>query len=243
LRIDGSTVDTEVSMKLEHLAKRAAYSLATFFIGLVAVWFATWSRNPASYESAGRHGLQDQLTFRPQIKPENENSGGMNTLTDVKSQSLDKEWRLVRRHLDKLFSIDVPIKFRKPDDHADVDGGFFMDDSININYDYWLYQDTPNFMRDINGKYSKKPDLRCIQHGRDVRTSRIILQGRLAYVQQCRLPSEHLHYVIYLTMPKAKVRDVDEWGNGVFNLDVSFNDRKLFPIAKRIIYSLRFERK
>jgi hypothetical protein len=227
-------------MKLDDLTKYALCVLATCFIGLVAVWFAVWLSTPARLDSDVLHVSPEPFSSGPIIKPDNDPS---NNLIDVKSQPLDKQWKLVRRHLDELFSIDVPTKFRKPDDHADVDGGFFMDDSININYDYWLYQDTPNFMRDSNGKYSKKPDLPCLQHGRDVRTSRIIVNGRLGYVQRCQFPNDQLHCFYYLTIPRAKVRDGNIWGTGVFSLSVSFNDRKLMPVARRIINSLRFERK
>jgi hypothetical protein len=162
----------------------------------------------------------------------------------VSGQHRGREWKLVRRHLDEMFTIDVPAKFKKPDTHADVNGGFFLDDSISIDYDYWQYAGTPNFLRDRNGKYSKKPDLACSGQGRNVLTTRKMFGQRLGYVQQCRLvnPNNGFHYLYWLTMPKAKVREVDTWGDGVFNLSISFNDRKLLPLARKIIYSLRFDR-
>lgn len=165
--------------------------------------------------------------------------------TETSSYGDRSKWKLIRRHLDGQFSIEIPQKFREPDRPADVDGGFFLDDTMSINYNYWKFANTPFCMRDSLGRYSKRPNLVCSRYGIGTRTFRTVLNNRAAFIQECRFedPSDNFSYLYYATFPHTMVRDDDVWGKGVFNIEISYNDPKLREVAERIIKSLRFDRK
>ena len=59
-----------------------------------------------------------------------------------------KEWRLVRRHRDQLFSDGLAAKFKKLDRPADVYGGFFLEGSISVDYNYLGNLNTPKTTKD-----------------------------------------------------------------------------------------------
>ena len=216
-------------------------SIATFVIGIVSVTlFSIRTTGGPIRDLVPRNA--DLPLIQNLVVP-----GTLPAPTDIdrRKKFTGDELKLIRRHLDGQFSIEVPKIFQKPERPADVDGGYFYDNRLNINYNYWTYPDTPNFLRDRNGHYSKKPNLGCSENGVISLTATIILSGRRAYVQECRFqdPSDGFRYLYYVTFPKTEVNDCCGWGVGVFNIGVSYNDPKLRRVTKRIVESLRFDKK
>jgi hypothetical protein len=126
---------------------------------------------------------------------------------------------------------------------ADVDGGFYLMDEFEIKYDYWTYDNTPNFLRDINGNYSQRPMLACSTKAKDTKTSWTRIDGRRAIIQNCsdRNQPSGSHSVYYVTFPKLKVDNGQEMENGMFNLTVTYRDLRYRAVAERIVRSLDFQ--
>lgn len=149
---------------------------------------------------------------------------------------------LKRENPDGWFSLLIPTTTGKMMRHADVDGGFYLTDKLEINFDYWTYKNTPNFMRDSNGDYAKGPLSACSSRAQHTRSSWTRIDGKKAFIQTCfdGKAQRGPHYVYYVTLPGLRIYDGEALRNGVFNLTVTYTDWRDQPLAERIVYSLNF---
>ena len=147
---------------------------------------------------------------------------------------------LVRRNPDGWFTVSLPKVLATVERHADVDGGFYASDILEINYDYWTYANTPKWLR---GKYAKSLLLACSGKSNHIRTLRTRIDGNRAVVQHCSETDERkgFRYIYYVTFPKLKIFDGEKFRYGMFNFTVECKLRRYSTIAKRIIHSLDFE--
>ncbi len=90
--------------------------------------------------------------------------------------------KLNRRNPDGWFSLRVPKIMGKVERHADVDGGFYIADALEIDYDYWTYENTPNWFR---RQYAKPLMLACSTKSKNTRTLRTKIDGKRAIIQRC----------------------------------------------------------
>lgn len=150
---------------------------------------------------------------------------------------------LTRRNPDGWFSLLVPTNMGPIGRHADVDGGFYSTPRLEIDFDYWPYDGTPNFLRGPGGLYSKAPILACSKSSKHGYTKRLSVAGERAIIQKCLQRSKAGHqkysYLYYITFPKIKVRD---YGYGMFSLTVSYKTSSYETLASRIVRSIRFRR-
>ncbi|HET8670929.1 MAG TPA: hypothetical protein VFM05_09980 [Candidatus Saccharimonadales bacterium] len=146
-----------------------------------------------------------------------------------------------RRNPDGWFSLSVPKKMGEVMRHVDVDGGFYRSSALELNYDYWTYESTPNWLR---GKYATNLVLACPATSTDTRNWRTRIDRKRAVVQRCSMTDERkgFRYLYYVTFPKLRVFDGDAFRLGMFNLTVEYKDRSYSRIAARIIHSLDFEK-
>ena len=152
---------------------------------------------------------------------------------------------LNRRNPDGWYSFLVPKALRNVERHADVDGGFYMNRDFNIDFDFWPFEGTPNFLRDVNGKYSKSPILACSTKKRTTQTLRTKIGGERAIVQSCPNTNrwKGFRFIYYVTFPKLKVFNGEDFRDGIFSLTVKYKDRRYATLAQRIIRSIKFNRK
>jgi hypothetical protein len=132
----------------------------------------------------------------------------------------------------------------KVERHADVDGGFYTSNEIVIDYDYWAFENTPNFMRNSAGEYSKSPIFACERRGRSSRTVETTLDGKRAILQRCSKNDSQKGFwnIYYVTFPKMSVYNGQELRKGMFSLTVKFKSPSDLQTAKRIVNSLRFDK-
>ena len=152
--------------------------------------------------------------------------------------------KLKRQNPDGWFSLLIPTFMRRVERHADVDGGFYSAHEMIIDYDYWTYENTPNFQRDTKGKYAKGRLLACARKSLKSRTSRSTVDGKRAIIQECpdaEGPSGFRH-VYYVTFPSLKVDNGEEMKPGVFNLTIRYKEEQYRSLAKRIARSVQFGR-
>ena len=152
--------------------------------------------------------------------------------------------KLSRRNPDGWFSLRIPKVMGKVIRHADVDGGGYVADALSINYDYWTYENTPNFLRDAAGHYQKPPMLACPKRGRQTRTRRAVIDGKRAIIQRCPQTNERkaFRYIYYVTFPRLKVFNGEEFRYGMFNFAVEYSDKRYLPVAEEIVRSIDFEK-
>jgi hypothetical protein len=150
--------------------------------------------------------------------------------------------RLKRESPDGWFSLLVPIAMGDVMRHPDVDGGFYLAGDLEITCDYWTYGNTPNFLRDVNGNYSKRPLLPCSKEAKDTRTSKTRIGGRRAIIQSYFDTKQHrgFLYVYHVTLLNLKVDNGQEMENGMFNLTINYKDLRYRRVAERIVSSLDF---
>jgi len=148
---------------------------------------------------------------------------------------------LSRNNPDGWFNLRLPNTIGKIERHADVDGGFYSTDTFGISYDYWTFQNTPNWLR---GKYATSLILGCTAKGKNVRTWRRRIDGKKAVLQQCSITDERkgFRYIYYVTFPKLRVFDGEAFHLGSFNFTVEYKDPHDSRTAARIVHSLDFER-
>ena len=146
-----------------------------------------------------------------------------------------------RRNPDGWFSLHVPKKMGEVMRHADVDGGFYRSRALELNYDYWTYENTPNWLR---GKYATDLVLPCPASSTDTRSWRTRIDQQRAVVQRCSITDgrKGFRYIYYVTFPRLRVFDGEVFRLGMFNLTVEYKDRSYSRIAARIIHSLDFEK-
>lgn len=163
------------------------------------------------------------------------------TVFDASGQSKVSP-KLSRRNPDGWFSLLVPMPAGKVERHADVDGGFYSTDAIEIDYDFWTYEGTPNFLRDVLGKYSKAPHLACPESRKPV-TIRTKIDGKRALIQRCSESDEQRgsYYVYYVTFPKVKVFDGENFDYGMFNLTIRHKRKAYSSVAEQIVRSIYFK--
>jgi hypothetical protein len=148
---------------------------------------------------------------------------------------------LSRRNPDGWFTVSLPKVIAKVERKADVDGGFYVSDILGIDYDYWTYLNTPNWLR---GEYATSLLLACSDKGKHTRTLRTWIDGNRAVIQQCSETDERkgFRYIYYVTFPKLRVFDGEKFRHGMFNFTVEYKLRRYSTLAKRIVRSLDFER-
>ena len=125
--------------------------------------------------------------------------------------------------------------------YADVDGGFYTSDALDIGYEYWTYVNTPNWLR---GKYATPLRLACSERSRTVRTLRTGIDGKKAVIQQCTEidGGNGARYIYYVTFPRVKVFNGWYFDNGMFNFTVEYRNRRYLPVARDIVRSIDFVR-
>ena len=150
--------------------------------------------------------------------------------------------QLSSRNPDGWFTLLVPKSMGKVERHADVDGGFFSKDSFEIDYDYWAFVNTPNFLRDSRNHFPKTPTLACERKSRKTHTFRARIDGKASIIQRCSTTIEGraFSYIYYVTFPKLKVRNVDTFQRGMFNLTVRYKNKSDLRTAERIVRSINF---
>jgi hypothetical protein len=153
-------------------------------------------------------------------------------------------YRLSPRSPDHWFKLLGPGSMREVERHADVDGGFYTSQDLVIDYDFWTYDNTPNFLRDVVGRYSKSPILECRQKGRKTKTRSAKINGKRAIIQQCRETDERKRgrYIYYVTFPKVKVFNGESFDYGMFNLSIRYKDKLFISAAERIVHSIDFRK-
>src|SRR6185369_3794657 len=139
------------------------------------------------------------------------------------------------------FSLLVPKVMGKVERHADVEGGFYMTERLNISYDYWSYAGTPNWLQ---GEFSKPIYLNCSKESKNTRTWQTRIYGNRATLQQCSETDkrEGFHYIYYVTFPKIKVFNGEYFEFGMFSLTVEYKNKFDLPVAAKIIHSLNFKK-
>jgi len=156
------------------------------------------------------------------------------------SSSIDSlKWS--RRNPDGWFSFNVPKPMGKVDRHADVDGGFYISDALDIDYDYWTYENTPNWLR---GQYAVSVLLACPKKSGRTHTLRTRIDGKRAIIQRCSETDERkgFRYIYYVTFPNMKVFNGQYFDYGMFNLTVEYRNPRYSSVAARIVRSLDFEK-
>lgn len=146
---------------------------------------------------------------------------------------------LNKRNPDGWFTLKVPKDMGKVERHVDVDGGGWRSDILQINYDYWTHEGTPNWLR---GNYATSLLLACSAKSKNTRTMRTRIDGHRAVIQQCSNTDERrgFRYIYYVTFPKLRVFDGEKFHYGMFNLRIYYRNRRNLSIAKRIVRSLDF---
>jgi hypothetical protein len=146
-----------------------------------------------------------------------------------------------RRNPDGWFTLDVPRVIGDVQRHADVDGGFYVSDNLEVDYNYWTYANTPNWLR---GKYATSLLLACSGKNKNTRTLRARIDGKRAVTQQCSQTDERkgFRYIYYVTFPKLRVFDGERFHYGMFNLRVEYRNPRTLSAARQIVRSLDFER-
>jgi hypothetical protein len=144
------------------------------------------------------------------------------------------------RNPDGWFTVSLPKVLATVERHADVDGGFYTSDILGIDYDYWTYANTPNWLR---GKYATSRLLACSGKSEHIRTLRTWIDGNRAVVQQCSETDERktFRYIYYVTFPKLRIFDGERFRYGMFNFTVEYKLRRYSTLADRIVRSLDFE--
>jgi len=162
-----------------------------------------------------------------------------NLSTRAQSNS-DGSLELIRQNPHGWFTLRLPSDTRQLDGPVDVDGGRFESDALEIHFDYWTYQNTPNWLR---GKYATSLLLACSRKDGGTQTRRTWIDGNRAVVQQCSATDERkgFRYFYYVTFPKVKVFDGEKFRYGMFNLTVEYKLRRYATLAKQIVRSLDFE--
>ena len=129
----------------------------------------------------------------------------------------------------------------KVDRPADVDGGFYVSDILEIHYDYWTYENTPNWLR---GQYAVPAVLACPRKGRNTRTVRTKIDGKKAVIQTCPITDERkgFRYIYHVAFPKLKVYNGQYFDYGMFNFTVEYRDPRYTAVAERIIRSIDFDK-
>ena len=161
-------------------------------------------------------------------------------ITFAQSQS-DSSRKLIRQKPHGWFTVRLPSDIRRLEGPVDVDGGRYESDVLKINFDYWTYQNTPNWLR---GNFAKSLLLACSGKNRHAHTWRTWIDGKRAVVQRCSEMDEakDLRHIYYVTFPKMRVFDGENFRYGMFNLTVEYKLRHYSPIARQIVRSLDFER-
>ncbi len=152
--------------------------------------------------------------------------------------------KLSRRNPDGWFSLRIQTLMGKVERHADVDGGFYIINVLEIDYDYWTYENTPNFLRNAQNSYPKPPLLACSAKSRQTRTLRTIIDGKRAIIQRCSETDARkgFRYIYYVTFLKLKIYNGGEFQNGMFNLTITYKSRRYLSVAEQIIRSIDFDR-
>ena len=148
---------------------------------------------------------------------------------------------LSRRNPDGWFTLNVPTAMGGVERFVNVDGGFYESANLKVEYRYWTNANTPNWLR---GKYATSLLLACSANRKNTRTSRMRLDGKSAVIQQCSETdgTPGVRYIYYVTFPKLRVFDGEEFHYGMFNLTIEYRSRRHLRIAKRIVRSLNFEK-
>jgi hypothetical protein len=149
--------------------------------------------------------------------------------------------KLSTRNPDGWFTLRVPKIMGKVERPADVDGGFYIADAFEIHYDYWTYENTPNWLR---GSYAKSVILACPEKSRRTRTLRTRIDGKRAIIQRCSETDERkgFRHIYYVTFPKLRVFNGEYFTDGMFNFTVEYRSQRYLPVAEDIVQSLDFQK-
>jgi hypothetical protein len=149
--------------------------------------------------------------------------------------------KLSRRNPDNWFSLHIPKIMGKAERKADVDGGFYISDSLEIDYDYWTFENTPNWLR---GRYATSLILACPRKSKNTYTLRTKIDGKRAIIQRCSETDERkgFRYIYYVTFPKVKVFNGEYFDYGMFNFTIEYKDKHYLQIVEQIVRSMNFEK-
>jgi hypothetical protein len=155
---------------------------------------------------------------------------------------LSAQTELRRRNPDGWFTLLVPKSFGHVEKHADVAGGFYPAHDPNVSWDYWTYEGTPNFLRDVGNRFSKRPILACTSAELHIRTTHLIVDNKKAILQECTVGKRKAaaQYLVYLTFPKIGVLDSGSSEDGMFSITVKYKKTSDRMTARRIVLSLKF---
>ena len=125
--------------------------------------------------------------------------------------------------------------------HVDVDGGVYVSDTLEVNYDYWTHANTPNA---LHGNYAVSLCSHAQRKAKTLGPFRVRLNGNRAVIQRCSLTDERkgYRYIYYVTFPKLRVFDGEGFHYGMFNLRVKYRNPRHLSVARQIVRSLDFER-
>ncbi len=161
--------------------------------------------------------------------------------TNVSAQA-NFNLKLSRRNPDGWFSLLVPKVMGKVDLHADVSGGFYIKSGLNIDFNYWTFDSTPHWLRDVVDRYSKSPQLICSTKNKKTQTLWTRIDGKRAIIQQCSQTDElrGFRHIYYVTFPKIKVHLGNSVEDGMFNLRIEYKNQRYLPVAEKIVRSINF---
>ena len=149
--------------------------------------------------------------------------------------------KLSRRNPDNWFNLLIPKVMGKVERKADVDGGFYISDALEVDYNYWTFENTPNWLR---GQYATSLILACPRKSKNTFTQRTRIDGKRAIIQRCSETDERkgFRYIYYVTFPKVKVFNGEYFNYGMFNFTIEYKNKRYLPVAERIVRSINFEK-
>ena len=161
-------------------------------------------------------------------------------LCSLAQSNSDASLELIRHNPHGWFALRLPRDIRRLDGPEDVDGGRYESEALEIHFDYWTYQNTPNWLR---GRYATSLLLACSGKNERTHSRRTWIDGNRAVVQQCSATDERkgFRYIYYVTFPKVRIFDGEKPRYGMFNFIVEYKRRRYSSLAKRIVRSLDFE--
>jgi hypothetical protein len=140
---------------------------------------------------------------------------------------------------DGWFSLLVPNTMPAASRFADVDGGSYINKDIEINFNYWAFENKPNYLRnakdgDDSSVYQSKP-WHCLKD------EKVGIDKKKARIRICTDDAvKGLRYVYMASFPRLKVYNGQEMMNGTFSLTITYKDARYSRMAEYIVKSINF---
>ena len=110
----------------------------------------------------------------------------------------DASPELIHQNPHSWFALQLPSDIRRLEGPVDVDGGRYQSADLEIHFDYWTYQNTPNWLL---GEYATSLMLACPGKNALTHTRRTWVDGKRAVVQQCSLQMQQKAFAMSITSP------------------------------------------